>query len=49
MIRNGNNIGDPIAAVGSLIVFLDMALFGWLVFQRERANKIIRPSAAPAE
>jgi hypothetical protein len=26
--------GDPIAAVASIILLLDMALFGWLVFKR---------------
>jgi len=37
LVHTGHDVGDPIAAVGSLIVLLDMLLFGWLVFQRERA------------
>jgi len=32
LVHTGHAIGDPIAAVGSFIVLLDMLLFGWLVF-----------------
>jgi cbb3-type cytochrome oxidase subunit 1 len=49
MIHAGNDRGDPIAGVGSLIVLLDMAYFGWLVLQRERGENIVRPSVAPGE
>jgi hypothetical protein len=37
LVQIGRDIGDPVAAVGSLIVVLDTLLFGWLVFQNERA------------
>jgi hypothetical protein len=47
LVHSGRESGDPIAAVGSLIVLLDMALFGWLVLQRERTG-VLR-SIAPAE
>ena len=47
LIHTGHQVGDPIAAVGSFVVLLDMAFFGWLVFQRERAG-VLR-SVAPAE
>jgi peptidoglycan/LPS O-acetylase OafA/YrhL len=36
LVHTGHQTGDPIAAIGSLIVLIAMALFGWLVFQRER-------------
>jgi hypothetical protein len=37
LVQIGRDIGDPVAAVGSLIVVLDTLMFGWLVFQNERA------------
>jgi len=33
LVHTGHEIGDPIAAVGSLIIFADTLLFAWLVFQ----------------
>jgi peptidoglycan/LPS O-acetylase OafA/YrhL len=36
LVHTGHTVGDPIAAVGSFIVLLDMLLFGWLVFRGER-------------
>ena len=36
LVHTGHEIGDPIAAVGSLVVFGDMLLFGWLLFKSER-------------
>ncbi|WP_348628703.1 OpgC domain-containing protein [Methylovirgula sp. 4M-Z18] len=33
MVHSGREGGDPIAAIGSLIVFADMLLFGWLVIR----------------
>jgi hypothetical protein len=38
LVHTGHAIGDPIAAVGSFVVLLDMLLFGWLVYGGERAN-----------
>jgi putative Mn2+ efflux pump MntP len=43
LAHTGHAVGDPIAAVGSVIVLLDMLLFGWLVFQGERTNANVRP------
>jgi hypothetical protein len=36
--HTGHDIGDPIAAVGSLVIFVDTGLFTWLVFQ-DRADR----------
>lgn len=36
MVHTGHESGDPVAAIGSLIVLGAMALFAWLVFRRER-------------
>lgn len=49
LVHTGHPIGDPIAAVGSLIVFAGMLLFGWLVARRERSESVTRASAVPAE
>jgi putative Mn2+ efflux pump MntP len=49
LVHTGHEIGDPVAALGSIVVLLDMALFGWLVLRREGANKIVEPSTAAAE
>lgn len=49
LVHTGHPIGDPIAAAGSLIVFADMLLFGWLVLRRERTEKAMRGAAVPAE
>jgi peptidoglycan/LPS O-acetylase OafA/YrhL len=46
--HSGHEIGDPIAAVASLVVLADMLVFGWLVFRPEAAERTAR-SAAPAE
>lgn len=35
LVHTGHDIGDPIAAVGSLIVLAGMLLFGWLVVRRD--------------
>jgi hypothetical protein len=37
LVHTGHAIGDPIAAVGSIIVLLGMLLFGWPVFRGEKA------------
>jgi peptidoglycan/LPS O-acetylase OafA/YrhL len=36
-VHTGRAGGDPIAALGSLIVLADTLLFGWLVFKTERS------------
>jgi putative Mn2+ efflux pump MntP len=35
LVHTGRTVGDPIAAIGSLLVVADMMLFGWLVLRRE--------------
>jgi cbb3-type cytochrome oxidase subunit 1 len=49
LVHSGHTIGDPIAAVSSLIVFADVLLFGWLVFRSQPADEMRQRSAAPAE
>ena len=44
LVRTGHQSGDPIAAIGSLIVLAGMLLFGWLVLRRRPST-----SAMPAE
>lgn len=46
LLHTGHAIGDPIAAVGSFVVLLDMLLFGWLVFRGERGDATAPPSAS---
>jgi hypothetical protein len=48
LVHAGHVIGDPIAAIGSFVVLLDMLLFGWLVFRGERAAAGNRPLAGSA-
>src|SRR5690348_11040446 len=36
LVHTGHAGGDPIAAVGSIIVFAAMLTFGWLLFRSER-------------
>ena len=47
LVHSGREIGDPIAAVSSLMVLVDMLIFGWLVFRSEPAELISR--TMPAE
>ena len=49
LVHSGHEIGDPIAAVSSLIVLADTLLFGWLVFRREPAERASPRSTVPAE
>ena len=48
LVHTGHAIGDPIAAIGSFVVLLDMLLFGWLVYQGERPAVGKRPLAGAA-
>jgi hypothetical protein len=48
-VHTGHLIGDPIAAVGSIITLADMVLFGWLVFRRQAGDATVSRSAVPAE
>jgi hypothetical protein len=36
LVHTGHAVGDPIAAVSSLVVLGDMLLFAWIVFNREQ-------------
>ena len=47
LVHTGHETGDPIAAVGSLIVLAAMLMFAWLVFRRERYKE--KSSVAAAE
>jgi peptidoglycan/LPS O-acetylase OafA/YrhL len=49
LVHTGHPAGDPIAAVGSLVITADMLLFGWLVVRRDRTERAIRMAAVPAE
>jgi hypothetical protein len=49
LVHAGHAIGDPIAAVGSIIVLLDMLLFGWLVFRGERTKASISTNGLAGE
>jgi len=46
LAHTGHAVGDPIAAVGSIVVLIDMLVFGWLVFRGERVERNIRPSVS---
>ncbi|MBS0527152.1 MAG: hypothetical protein JSS04_26225 [Proteobacteria bacterium] len=49
LVHTGTEAGEPLAAAGSLMVFVSMLLFAWLVFRSERAGEASRPAVAPAE
>ena len=50
LAHSGRPIGDPIAAIASIAILLDMLLFGWLVFRRDAVDLSARSvSAVPAE
>ena len=46
LVHTGHDVGDPIAAVSSIVILADMLLFGWLVFRRE---PVAQRSTVPAE
>jgi hypothetical protein len=49
LVHSGHEIGDPIAAVSSLVVLADTLLFGWLVFRGEPAELASPRSRVAAE
>jgi cbb3-type cytochrome oxidase subunit 1 len=49
LVHSGRTIGDPIAAVSSLVILADMLLFGWLVYRQEPIELARSSTAAPAE
>jgi hypothetical protein len=48
LVHTGYSIGDPIAAVGSIITLADMLLFGWLVFRPQPAELTVAQPATSA-
>jgi hypothetical protein len=48
-VHTGHKGGDPIAAIGSVIVLAAMLTFGWLVFRSERRMKPLASSMVAAE
>jgi hypothetical protein len=49
LAHSGREIGDPIAAVASVVILLDMLLFGWLVFRAEGAQTPAKTVASPVK
>jgi peptidoglycan/LPS O-acetylase OafA/YrhL len=49
LVHTGHESGDPIAAVGSLIVLLGMLMFGWFVIGRQRRGQAAGKRLTPAE
>jgi hypothetical protein len=49
LLHTGHDIGQPFAAIGSVVVLGSILHFGWLVVRREQAAKAFRASAVPAE
>jgi hypothetical protein len=48
-VHTGHDTGDPIAAIGSLIVLLGMVMFGWIVVRRQKGNQVVGNKLTPAE
>jgi peptidoglycan/LPS O-acetylase OafA/YrhL len=48
LVHTGRNIGEPIAAAGSIIALADMVFFGWLVVRRPPETSVLH-SVVPAE
>ena len=47
LVHTGHQAGDPIAAVGSLVILAGMLFFGWLVWRTERGparERILAPA-----
>jgi hypothetical protein len=40
LVLSGSPVGEPIAAISSLVVLADMLLFGWLVLRRVRLEPL---------
>jgi hypothetical protein len=49
LVHTGRAAGEPIAAIGSIVAFADMLVFGWLVFRREAFKVDARRAALAAE
>ena len=49
LVHTGREAGDPLAAVGSIVVLAAMLMFGWLVYRCERGPATGRDAIMPAE
>jgi peptidoglycan/LPS O-acetylase OafA/YrhL len=49
LVHTGHESGDPVAAVGSLIILAGMLFFGFLVYRNERGPAREHLAIAPAE
>jgi len=49
LIRTGRPEGEPIAAISSVVLLVDMLLFAVLVFRSGRAATPVAPGTVPAE
>jgi peptidoglycan/LPS O-acetylase OafA/YrhL len=46
LVHSGHEIGDPIAAISSIVVLADMLLFGYLVFRKDSVTYASRAPLA---
>ena len=49
LVHTGHDIGEPIAAIGSIVALGDMLFFGWLVHDATRSVASTPVSTVPAE
>lgn len=49
LVHTGTKAGEPVAGIGSILAFVSMLMFAWLVFRTERAGAALGTAAAPAE
>jgi len=49
LVHTGHDVGDPIAALGSLIVLFGMLLFGFIVLKRNGTEQVASKRLTPAE
>ena len=49
LVHTGNDDGEPLAAIGSLVVLTAVLMFGWKVYRCERGISGERNAIAPAE
>lgn len=49
LVHTGHANAEPIAAIGSLVVFIAMLAFAWLVLRRDRVSAVRPIAASPAK
>ena len=49
LVHTGHDAGEPLAAIGSLVVLAAMLMFGWQVYRCERGLAGERSAIMPAE